>query len=76
MKKAFIRTEIIKYLNSLEKENKKDLGIQEVFNILPKLFEHLKSNPENGLGQLDYQQFHQLVMVGYLTAQQKAQFGF
>lgn len=76
MKKAYVRTEIIKYLNTVEKENGSPLSVQDVFNLLPKLLEHLKSNPENELQDLDFGQFRQLAEVGYMIGQQKAQFGF
>jgi len=76
MKKAYVRTEIIKYLNAVEKENGNPLSVQDVFNLLPKLLEHLKSNPENQLQDLDFGQFRQLTEVGYMIGQQKSQFGF
>ena len=76
MKKGYVRTEIIKYLNTVEKENGNPLSVQDVFNLLPKLYEHLRSNPENELQELDFQNFRQLAEVGYMIGQQKAQFGF
>ena len=74
MKKAYVRTEIIKYLDSLEKENGNPLSVQDVFNCLPKLLEYLKSDPENELQGLDFGQFLQLVEVGYIIGQQKQHF--
>lgn len=75
MKKGYVRTEIIKYLNTVEKENGNPLSVQDIFNLLPKLYEHLRSNPENELQELDFQNFRQLAEVGYMIGQQKVQFG-
>ena len=76
MKKAYIRTEIIKYLNTVEKENGNPLSVPDVFNLLPKLYEHLKSDPEIDFSGLDFQQFQEQAKFGYILGQQKAQFGF
>lgn len=76
MKKAFVRTEIIKYLNKLEKDTGKSLTVEDVFNCLPKLYEELKNNPENELEHLSFQEFRQLAELGYMIGQQKQQFGF
>ena len=75
MKKGYVRTEIIKYLNTVEKENGNPLSVQDVFNLLPKVLEHLKLNPENELQDLDFGQFRQLGELGYMIGQQKVQFG-
>lgn len=75
MKKGYVRTELFKFLNKVEKENGKPLTVQDVFEQLPKLYEFLQSNPENELQGLDFPQFRQLAELGYMIGQQKAMFG-
>lgn len=75
MKKEYIRTELFKYLNKVERENGKPLSVQDVFEHLPKLYEFLKDNPETEISQINFGEFRQLAEVGYMIGQQKAQFG-
>ena len=75
MKKGYVRTEIFKFLNKVEKENGKSLTVQDIFEQLPKLFEHLKSEPENELQNLTFKEFSQFVQLGYMIAQQQSMFG-
>ena len=75
MKKEYIRTELFKYLNKVERENGKPLSVQDVFEHLPKLYEFLKNNPETEISQISFGEFRQLAEVGYMIGQQKAQFG-
>ena len=76
MKKEYIRTELFKYLNKVERENGKPLSVQDVFEHLPKLYEYLKDNPETEITQITFEQFRQFAELGYMIGQQKAQFGF
>lgn len=76
MKKAYIRTEIIKYLNKVEKNQGRILTSNDIYDKLPELYEYLKSNPENGLEGLDFSKFKELVGLGFMIAQQNYAFGF
>jgi len=73
MKKGYVQTEIIKFLNSEEKKLNRQLNVEDVFKVLPDLFKFLKDNQENGLENLTFDIFRQNVEVGYMMAEQDNQ---
>lgn len=69
MKKAYTRTEIIKFINKLEKELNRNITPNDIFDNSKKLFEHLKQDTENPIGNCDYHQFMEAMKLGFMIAQ-------
>lgn len=69
MKKAYVRTEIYKFLNKKEKEKGSALNQQDIFNFLPELLSHLQSDSEAGMKSCTLEMMKQYATIGLLQAQ-------
>lgn len=69
MKKGYIRTEIIKYLNNLEKNNNRPLTVEDVYNNLQNLYNMLQSDTEAGMEACSFNEFQQWAAIGHQNCQ-------
>ena len=68
MKRAYVKTELIKFYNGLEKTLGRNLTPDDIFNELPSIYETLKNDDENPIGELDYPSFLNFAQAGYHIA--------
>lgn len=59
IKKAYVRTEIIKYLDKFKSELGREMTGQDVLNELPNIYKKLEADPEQPIGGVPYMVFFQ-----------------
>lgn len=68
-KKAYTRTEILKFLDNYRENNKNELTVDKIFELLPEIYKKLKNNPENPLGNhITYEKFVEIANIGLENA--------
>jgi hypothetical protein len=68
MKSGYVRTELLKFYNKLEKTLNRNLTPDDIFNELPSVYEILKNDEEKPIGELDYPSFLSFAQAGYHMA--------
>lgn len=79
MKSGYVRTELIKFYNKLEKSLGRPLTPDDVFNELPSIYETLKNDEEKPIGDCDFPTFQNFAQAGYhmaLINEQTVHFNF
>jgi hypothetical protein len=75
MKKGYVRTEIIRFLNKKEKSLNHELTANDVHNFLPELYEHLKNDELCELKTCSFEEFKHHATIGFQIAMSNFAFG-